>query len=133
MCSRSFPFGIGEVLILGARRWDWLDARVFEDRDASENPNLRCQFTRARHATRLSANPATFWTLPCTLSKRKPISEMDTRSAYALSVLAPDFDDEQNSRTQIQNQFREFILEFRLNSAFIYRFVLAIIRGKADH
>ena len=45
---------------------------------------------------------------------------MDVRSVYSLSVLAPDTDS-QNSRTQTQTQLRQFILEFRLDNAFIYR------------
>ena len=47
---------------------------------------------------------------------------MDRQSVYSLSVLPPDFDAAQNSRTQIQSQLREFILEFRLDNAFIYRY-----------
>ena len=46
---------------------------------------------------------------------------MDRQSVYSLSVLPPDVDASQNSRTQIQSQLREFILEFRLDNAFIYR------------
>jgi hypothetical protein len=46
-------------------------------------------------------------------------SIMDRQSVYTLSVLAPDEDD--NSRTRIQSSLREFILEFRLDNAFIYR------------
>ncbi|MCJ1438097.1 minichromosome maintenance protein 5 [Xylographa pallens] len=46
---------------------------------------------------------------------------MDRQSVYSLSVLPPDFDPSQSSRTQIQSQLREFILEFRLDNAFIYR------------
>jgi hypothetical protein len=46
---------------------------------------------------------------------------MDRQSVYSLNVLPPDFDADQNSRTQIQSQLREFILEFRLDNSFIYR------------
>ena len=47
---------------------------------------------------------------------------MDRQSAYSLSVLAPDPDASEDSRSQIQAQLREFILEFRLDNAFIYRY-----------
>ena len=47
---------------------------------------------------------------------------MDRQSVFSLSVLPPDVDATQNSRSQIQSQLREFILEFRLDNAFIYRF-----------
>ncbi|MCJ1324389.1 minichromosome maintenance protein 5 [Thelotrema lepadinum] len=46
---------------------------------------------------------------------------MDRQSVFSLSVLPPDVDATQNSRSQIQGQLREFILEFRLDNAFIYR------------
>ena len=47
---------------------------------------------------------------------------MDRQSVYSLSVLPPDFDATQNSRLHTQGQLREFILEFRIDNAFIYRF-----------
>ncbi|KAI4157011.1 MAG: hypothetical protein LQ342_008551 [Letrouitia transgressa] len=47
---------------------------------------------------------------------------MDRQSAYALSVLPPDRDDiDEDSKSQIQARLRDFILEFRLDNAFIYR------------
>lgn len=52
---------------------------------------------------------------------------------YSLSVLAPDPDASEDSRSQIQQQLREFILEFRLDNAFIYRYVnIALQRSPAD-
>lgn len=48
---------------------------------------------------------------------------MDRQSVYSLSVLAPDPDESEGSATQTQAQLREFILEFRLDNAFIYRCV----------
>lgn len=48
---------------------------------------------------------------------------MDRQSVYSLSVLAPDPDDSEGSATQTKAQLREFILEFRLDNAFIYRCV----------
>ena len=51
---------------------------------------------------------------------------MDRQSVYSLSVLAPDPDASEDSRSQIQEQLREFILEFRLDNAFIYRLVLML-------
>jgi len=46
---------------------------------------------------------------------------MDRRSAYTLSVLAPDFDNSDDTRGQVQNQLEQFILQFRLDNVFIYR------------
>ena len=46
---------------------------------------------------------------------------MDSQRPYALSVLAPDPDSRDDSRFQIQQELRDFILEFRLDNAFIYR------------
>jgi len=48
---------------------------------------------------------------------------MDRQSVYSLSVLPPDPDASENSRSQIQVLLREFVLEFRLDNAFIYRYV----------
>lgn len=47
---------------------------------------------------------------------------MDRRTPYTLSVLAPSTDGADESRTQIQARLREFILEFQLDNAFIYRY-----------
>lgn len=47
---------------------------------------------------------------------------MDRQPVYSLSVLAPDQDANEESRSQIQSQLRDFILEFRLDNAFIYRY-----------
>lgn len=57
-------------------------------------------------------------------SPQNSYTAMDRRSAYSLSVLAPDPDAIEDSKTQIQAQLRDFILEFRLDNAFIYRCVL---------
>lgn len=46
---------------------------------------------------------------------------MDRQPVYSLSVLAPDPDANDDSRTQIKNELRDFILEFRIDNAFIYR------------
>ncbi|KAI4107032.1 MAG: hypothetical protein LQ339_002728 [Xanthoria mediterranea] len=46
---------------------------------------------------------------------------MDRRSVFSLSVLPPDPDALDDSRSQIQAQLRNFVLEFRLDNAFIYR------------
>ncbi|KAG9234687.1 MCM2/3/5 family-domain-containing protein [Amylocarpus encephaloides] len=46
---------------------------------------------------------------------------MDRQSVYSLSVLPPDYDNEQDTRGQIQVQLEQFILQFRLENAFIYR------------
>ena len=46
---------------------------------------------------------------------------MDARSAYSLSVLAPQHDSGEESRTEIQAKLKEFLLTFQLDGAFIYR------------
>ena len=48
---------------------------------------------------------------------------MDRQSVFSLSVLPPDQDANEDSRSQIQAQLRDFILEFRLDTGFIYRYV----------
>ncbi|GMF87669.1 unnamed protein product [Aspergillus oryzae] len=48
---------------------------------------------------------------------------MDRRTPYTLSVLAPSTDGAEESRTQIQQRLRDFVLEFQLDNAFIYRIV----------
>lgn len=48
---------------------------------------------------------------------------MDRRTPYTLSVLAPSTNGADESRTQIQNRLRDFVLEFQLDNAFIYRCV----------
>lgn len=59
---------------------------------------------------------------------------MDRQSVYSLSVLTPDQDGTEDSRTHIESQLREFVLEFRLDNAFIYRYrrIFGTIRQKAD-
>lgn len=50
---------------------------------------------------------------------------MDRQSAYALSVYGPETDDNgnvlQESRSQIEKQLMNFILDFQLDGIFIYR------------
>ncbi|KAH0547789.1 minichromosome maintenance protein 5 [Glutinoglossum americanum] len=46
---------------------------------------------------------------------------MDRQSVYSLSVFPPDYGETDNLRGEIQRQLRDFILEFRLDNAFIYR------------
>lgn len=47
---------------------------------------------------------------------------MDRRTPYTLSVLAPSTDGADESRTTTQNRLRDFVLEFQLDNAFIYRY-----------
>lgn len=47
---------------------------------------------------------------------------MDTQRPYSLSVLAPDPEDREDSLVQIQSRLRDFILDFRLDNAFVYRY-----------
>lgn len=65
----------------------------------------------------LVVNPSSFFL--CSLNS---LSVMDRQPVYSLSVLAPDQDANEESRSQIQSQLRDFILEFRLDNAFIYRY-----------
>ena len=46
--------------------------------------------------------------------------KMDRQSVYSLSVLPPEYDNE-DTRGQIQSQLQQFILQFRLDNVFIYR------------
>ncbi|MCJ1310381.1 minichromosome maintenance protein 5 [Agyrium rufum] len=46
---------------------------------------------------------------------------MDRQSVYTLSVLPHDEEAYENSKGKIQDQLRSFILEFRLDNAYIYR------------
>ncbi|GKZ26231.1 minichromosome maintenance protein 5 [Aspergillus brasiliensis] len=46
---------------------------------------------------------------------------MDRRTPYTLSVLAPSVDGVEDSRSQIRAKLKEFVLEFQLDNAFIYR------------
>jgi hypothetical protein len=47
---------------------------------------------------------------------------MDRRTPYTLSVLAPSTNGADESRQTIQNRLRDFVLEFQLDNAFIYRY-----------
>ncbi|PGH07047.1 hypothetical protein AJ80_08060 [Polytolypa hystricis UAMH7299] len=46
---------------------------------------------------------------------------MDRQTPYSLSVLPPQPEGTEEPRTKVQAQLREFILEFQLDNAFIYR------------
>ncbi|KAJ5851395.1 uncharacterized protein N7529_010780 [Penicillium soppii] len=46
---------------------------------------------------------------------------MDRRTPYTLSVLAPSTNGAEESKTTIQNNLRQFVLEFQLDNAFVYR------------
>jgi hypothetical protein len=50
------------------------------------------------------------------------ICKMDRRTPYTLSVLAPSTNGADESRQTIQNRLRDFVLEFQLDNAFIYRY-----------
>lgn len=49
---------------------------------------------------------------------------MDRRTPYTLSVLAPSTSGADESRTETQARLRKFVLEFQLDNAFIYRWVV---------
>jgi DNA replication licensing factor MCM5 len=49
---------------------------------------------------------------------------MDRQSVYSLSVLPPDYENNDDTRGQVQVQLEQFILQFRLDNAFVYRYVL---------
>jgi DNA replication licensing factor MCM5 len=46
---------------------------------------------------------------------------MDRQSVFSLSVYPPDRDSNEDTRGQVQAQLEQFILQFRLDNAFIYR------------
>ncbi|KAJ5765155.1 hypothetical protein N7520_004714 [Penicillium odoratum] len=46
---------------------------------------------------------------------------MDRRTPYTLSVLAPSENGADESKTAIQNKLKDFVLQFQLDNAFIYR------------
>ncbi|KAJ5462670.1 Nucleic acid-bindingOB-fold [Penicillium sp. IBT 31633x] len=46
---------------------------------------------------------------------------MDRRTPYTLSVLAPSTNGADEDRTTVQNRLRDFVLEFQLDNAFVYR------------
>lgn len=96
----------------------------------SRSPTRVCALCRVRLASSLTPFTIIFG-LTKTSSK---IDKMDQQSVYSLSVLAPDPDASEDSRSHIQAQLRNFILEFRLDNAFIYRFaVCRSISGYADY
>ena len=47
---------------------------------------------------------------------------MDRATVSTVSVLAPDPEIGGDSKSHIQTRLRDFILEFRLDNAFIYRY-----------
>lgn len=47
---------------------------------------------------------------------------MDTQSSWATRVYDPHFD-ESNDRIQLQIQLETFVLDYRLDNRFIYRYV----------
>lgn len=51
---------------------------------------------------------------------------MDRRTPYSLSVLAPSTAGPDESKTVVQARLRQFVLEFQLDNAFIYRFAYQI-------
>lgn len=51
---------------------------------------------------------------------------MDRRTPYTLSVLAPSTAGADESRTLTEGRLRDFVLEFQLDNAFIYRYVAAL-------
>lgn len=58
---------------------------------------------------------------------------MDVQSVYSLSVLRPDYDDT-DSRQRVQSELEVFILQFRLDNAFIYRYIhFAIVLAMTDN
>lgn len=47
---------------------------------------------------------------------------MDRQSVFSLSVLPPEYGDNEDTRGQVQSQLEQFILQFRIDNAFIYRY-----------
>lgn len=48
-------------------------------------------------------------------------NKMDRQSVFSLSVLPPEYGDNEDTRGQVQSQLEQFILQFRIDNAFIYR------------
>ena len=102
----------------------------------------RNHLTRETHATRsrvlsISGNSFCYllpdYTLNSTFSPPlRTVISMDRRTPYTLSVLAPSTDGADESRTQIQSKLREFVLEFQLDNAFIYRYAEKIRRAHCN-
>ncbi|KAF7914432.1 uncharacterized protein EAF01_000838 [Botrytis porri] len=46
---------------------------------------------------------------------------MDRQSVFSLSVLPPEYGDNEDTRGQVQSQLEQFLLQFRIDNAFIYR------------
>lgn len=52
---------------------------------------------------------------------------MDRQSVYTTHVYDPNFNESDDTPIQIQQQLEHFILNFRLENRFIYRYV--VVRG----
>lgn len=50
---------------------------------------------------------------------------MDRQSVYSAHVYEPTFGENGDTRLQLQTQLETFILDFRLDNNFVYRFALA--------
>jgi DNA replication licensing factor MCM5 len=48
---------------------------------------------------------------------------MDSQSVYSTHVYEPSFGENGDTRLQIQQQLETFILDFRLDNNFVYRYV----------
>lgn len=48
---------------------------------------------------------------------------MDRQSVYTTHVFEPNYEQGEDTNLQIQAQLEQFILDFRLENQFIYRFV----------
>lgn len=57
---------------------------------------------------------------------------MDRRTPYTLSVLAPSTNGADEDRTTIQNRLRDFVLEFQLDNAFVYRYASHCHDGRME-
>lgn len=47
---------------------------------------------------------------------------MDHQSVYTTRTFSSNFDDSTDTRIQLQNQLETFILNFRLDNNYVYRF-----------
>lgn len=54
---------------------------------------------------------------------------MDRQSVYSTHVFEPSHGDTGDSRLQLQNQLETFILDFRLDNNFVYRWVICRVSG----
>jgi hypothetical protein len=88
--------------------------------------SVRREKTRSRFPISYPSSTSIFQLLSLVnITHQRTFIKMDRESVFSLSVLPPEYDNE-DTRGQIQAQLEQFILQFRLDNAFIYRSILAV-------